>query len=93
VVLLSGYVANSLYTLAILFSIASTRADYQRWIVIAGALVVVAGAAISLTCLSGSVAGMFWSNALLVPCLVTWQVGVALDACGRRRKKASVGPD
>jgi len=83
VVLLSGFVANSMYTLAVLLCVLATRKFYACWIAVTGFAVVVCGTAISVSCMLGSVKGMFWSNAFIVPLLALWQLGVAYDALKR----------
>lgn len=80
VVLMSGYVGNSLYTAAVLLLTFATRRCYPSWVVLAGAATVLCGAAVSITCMFDSVDGMFWSNALIIPCLVAWLFGIAMSA-------------
>lgn len=82
-VLLTGFAANGLYTLASLLLVKSSRGTFPRWTEAAGWGVGAAGAWLSWAAWAGSTAGMLWSNAALVPCLVVWQLGVALEA--RRR--------
>ena len=88
-VLMTGFAANGLYTLAVLLLLAACRgiARAQRS---AGAAVVAAGVAVSLASLAHSVAGMFWSNAILVPLLLVWLALVARDAAARARAATSV---
>ena len=82
-VLLTGFAANALYTLATVVAAVATRGSYPAWTSSAGALIGVVGALLSLSALAASVAGMFWTNAFLVPLLSVWLLGVALNA--RRR--------
>ena len=82
-VMLTGYVANGLYTLAALLAAWTTRAAYPRWVWGAGIGVGVFGLALSGMTLVGSAAGMMWATAALMPCILIWQAGVARTA-GRR---------
>jgi len=79
-VMATGYVANTLYTLAAVLLAWSTRHAYSRWVVAAGLGVGVFGLILSGATLADSVFGMFWSNAFLVPCISAWLIGVALTA-------------
>jgi hypothetical protein len=85
-VLLTGYVANGLYTGAIATLVFATRSAYAAHGVAVGGVVAVAGAALSVAALLGSVSGMYWTNAVLMPALLLWLAFVALDA--RRRERA-----
>lgn len=86
-VLLTGFGANGLYTLSSVLLVYVSRDDVPRWTRAAGWGVGAAGAALSCAALAGSAAGMFWTNAVLVPCIASWQLGVALAA--RRRRTAA----
>ena len=81
-VLMSGYVANGLYSLSALILAWSTRNAYRPWIWLAGLAVGCFGFLLSAAALMNSPAGMFWSNVVLVPAILVWLGGVAL------RKKA-----
>jgi hypothetical protein len=85
-VMLTGFLANGLYTISALLLICPTRNAYPRWTWIAGLLVGVGGIGLSVAALINSVAGMVWSNVVLVPAIVVWQVGVAVTA-GRRGRE------
>ena len=88
-VVLTGYLANGLYTLSALLLTCSTCRAYPRWVWMAGLGVGILGLALSGASLVNSVAGMFWANVLLVPCIVLWQVGVAITAAKRARPLSS----
>jgi hypothetical protein len=75
--MLSGYLANGLYTLTALMLVWASRGAYPKWVSVAGFTVAVAGFALSLAVLIGSVPGMFWTNVVLVPALLIWLTGVA----------------
>jgi hypothetical protein len=75
--MLSGYLANGLYSLTALMLVWATRNAYSKWVSVAGLAVAVSGFALSLAVLMGSVPGMFWTNVVLVPALLIWLVGVA----------------
>ena len=83
VVVLTGYLGNGLYTLAAFLLVISTRRCFRITVVLWGGAVVLSGLALSAAALTGVVAGMFWSNVLLVPCLLLWQCAILLEA--RRR--------
>ncbi len=80
--LLTGFMANSLYTLGAILLSWSTRNRYPFWVWGAGLCVGISGMALSLTVLENSVGGMFWSNVALVPAIVVWQLGVAIKSKG-----------
>ena len=85
-ILLTGYLANGLYTISALLLVASTWHVYPRWTWTAGVAVGVAGLSLSTTALANSVTGMVWSNVVLVPAIVVWQFGVAVAAGKRARR-------
>jgi hypothetical protein len=82
--MLTGYLANGLYTLATVLAVWATRRVYAPWIWSAGFAVGVFGFAMSASALADSVTGLFWANAGLVPAIVVWQVGVAINASKRQ---------
>jgi hypothetical protein len=82
-VVLTGYVANGLYTGATCVLWWSTRDAYSRPALLAGLLLCLAGGALSVAALLGSVAGLFWTNAVLLPALLAWLALVARDAGAR----------
>jgi hypothetical protein len=90
-VMMTGYMANGLYSVSALALVYTTRAAYPRWTFSAGLLVGVAGIALSIASLIGSVSGMVWSNIFLIPCLIAWQAGVALTAANRSAPRAVAG--
>ena len=76
-VMLSGYVANGLYSASALILAWSARRAYPVWVSFAGLAAGMFGLALSLAALLDSVSGMFWTNVLLVPALLAWLGGVA----------------
>jgi hypothetical protein len=76
-VLLSGYLANGLYSLSVLILAWATRRAYPVWVWLAGVGTGCAGFMLSVAALKDSAAGMFWTNVLLVPLLLLWLAGVA----------------
>jgi hypothetical protein len=76
-VMLSGYAANGLYSLAAVLFAWFTRRRYSRAVWLAGLAAGVSGLALSLATLIDSVCGMFWTNVFLLPLLVIWLGGVA----------------
>jgi len=77
-VMLSGFMANTLYSLSAWILAWTTRHAYARWIWGAGVLTGYAGLALSIAAFANSAAGMMWTNVVLVPCLLLWLAGVAL---------------
>jgi len=77
-VLMSGYVANGLYSLSALILAWCTRQVYPVWVWLAGIAVGCFGFMLSAAVLMNSTAGMFWSNVVLVPAILVWLAGVAL---------------
>lgn len=78
--LLTGYAANGLYTLASLALAWSGRRRYPAWTGAAALLVGGSGMALSAAVLADHVAGMLWSNVVLLPGILLWQAGVAVAA-------------
>ena len=76
-VLMSGYVANGLYSLSAFLLAWSTRRAYPNWVWGAGVTVAVSGFGLSAAALFNSTVGMFWTNVLLLPALLVWLAGVA----------------
>jgi len=76
-VLLTGFLANGLYTFSALLLVWVSRSFYPRWIQIAGFGVVAGGMALSAAAGADSAAGMLWANVVLVPGLLLWLAGVA----------------
>jgi hypothetical protein len=79
-VLLTGFLANGLYTVSALLLVWTSRRAYSRWIQMAGIGVVAGGSILSATAWADSAAGMLFANVLLVPCLLVWLAGVAASA-------------
>jgi hypothetical protein len=79
-VLLTGFLANGLYTVSALLLVWTSRRVYSRWIQIAGLGVVAGGSILSAMAWADSAAGMLFANVLLVPCLLVWLAGVAASA-------------
>jgi len=77
-VLMSGYVANGLYSFSALILAWSTRQAYPVWVWLSGVAVGCFGFMLSAAALVNSTAGMFWSNVVLVPSILLWLAGVAL---------------
>ena len=87
-VLLSGYVANGLYSLSALLLAWFTRQSYARWVWMAGITVACSGFALSFAALMNSVSLLFWSNVVLVPSLLLWLSGFALKRDYSNRAQA-----
>jgi hypothetical protein len=79
-VMMSGYVANGLYSLSAWILTWSTRSAYRTWVWFAGMAVGAFGLVLSVAALMNSIEGMFWSNVLLLPSILLWLAGVAAEA-------------
>ena len=79
-VVLTGFLANGLYTVSALLLVWASRRAYPRWIQAAGFGVVAGGAILSAAAWADSATGMLLANVLLVPCLLVWLGGVAISA-------------
>jgi hypothetical protein len=77
-VLISGFVANGLYSASALILVWTTRQVYPSWLCFAGMAAGLSGFALSAAAMMNSVDGMFWTNVLLLPFLLLWLGGVAL---------------
>lgn len=78
-VMLSGYLANGLYSLTALILAWSTRRVYPAWVWTLGVATGIVGFMLSAAVLMDSAAGMFWTNVLLVPAILLWLAGVAIS--------------
>ena len=76
-VMMSGFVANGLYSISALILVWNTRAVYLRWVSLAGLATGCFGLLLSAATLVNSTSGMFWTNVFLVPCLLLWLAGVS----------------
>jgi len=76
-VVLTGFLANGLYTMSALLLVWASRRDYPRWIQAAGFGVVAGGSILSAAAWADSAAGMLFANVVLLPCLLVWLAGVA----------------
>jgi hypothetical protein len=79
-VVLTGFLANSLYTVSALLLVWASRRAYPPWLRFAGFGVVAGGSILSVTAWADSAAGMLFANVVLVPCLLVWLGGVATSA-------------
>jgi hypothetical protein len=82
-VLLSGYLANGLYSLTALMLTLSTRDKYPDIVSLLGMIVGISGLALSAAALADSAAGMFWCNVVLVPAILLWLAGIAVFSANR----------
>jgi hypothetical protein len=83
VVMMTGYLANGLYTVSAASLLVATRREYNHWALAAGCLVVIGGIWLSFASLLNSVTGMLLSNILLLPALLLWLAAVA-GTCRKR---------
>lgn len=77
VVLSSGSAGNGAYTLATVMCAWVTRAVYAKWVTWSALVVGVLGISASLACLIDSVILQIVLNALLLPALFVWLIGIA----------------
>lgn len=84
-VMLSGYVANGLYSFAAMILAVVTRRHFPPWVPLIAVAAGLFGVALSVACLFESVAGMFWCNVILVPLLWIWLAGVAMSSSSGRK--------
>lgn len=93
-VMLSGCLANGLYSVSAASLAWMARHAYPAWITALGIAVGVFGLALSVAALLDSVAGMFWTNVLLVPALLLWLAVVAFTPPARSNGTwVGVSPD
>ena len=76
-VMLTGYLGNGLYSVAALILAWSSRGAYPGWVSLSGLTTGIAGLSLCVAALYNSVEGLFWTNAVLVPCLLLWLGGIA----------------
>jgi hypothetical protein len=79
-VVLTGFLANGLYTISALLLVWASRHVYPRWIQVAGFVVVAGGTLLSAAAWVDSAVGMLVANILLVPGLLVWLAGVACSS-------------
>lgn len=79
-VVLTGFLANGLYTTSALLLVWTSRRAYPRWIQAAGFGVVAGGTILSAAAWVDSATGMLLANLLRVPSLLVWLAGVAASA-------------
>jgi hypothetical protein len=77
-VLMSGFVANGLYSASALILAWTTRQVYPGWLSFSGIATGLCGFALSAAAMANSADGMFWTNVLLLPFLLFWLAGVAM---------------
>jgi hypothetical protein len=87
-VVLTGFLANGLYTASALLLVWTSRSAYPRWIQAAGLGVVAGGAILSAAAWADSAAGMLLANVVLVPCLLAWLARVAISASQHGRSSS-----
>jgi len=74
-VMLSGYLANGLYSITAMYLTFAARSAYPPWVSTAGIAVGVFGISLSLAALADSAAGLFWTNVFLLPSILVWLAG------------------
>lgn len=76
-VVMSGGVANGLYSTTALILASSTRNAYPSWVWMTGISVGFFGFMLSAAAFADSAGGMFWTNVLLVPAILIWLAAIA----------------
>ena len=80
VTVLSGGLANALYTIAVSLLAWAARGWLPRYASPAAVVVAFSGTTLTLSAAVGSAPGMVWSNIALMPALLLWLWGVARTA-------------
>ena len=88
-VMLSGYLANGLYSATAIMLAWAARHKYPVWVSTLGLAVGLFGVALSIAALLDSAAGMFWTNVLLVPTILLWLAAVAYFAAPGRDSRVA----
>jgi hypothetical protein len=78
--MMTGCMANELYTISAAMLIFATRTHYDWLVKLFGIGLVIGGFWLSIACLYNSITGMFLSNLLLLPMLILWQLGIAYES-------------
>ena len=81
--LLTGYMANGLYTVAGVLLVWAGACELPRPLLLLSLPAWCAGAALSVSSLVGSTAGQFWSTAALMPLFVIWTAAMGRWLAGR----------
>ena len=76
-IMLSGYLANGLYSATALLLTWDARRTYPVWISGCGFAVGMFGMGLSVATILDSANGMVWANAFLVPAILLWLAAVA----------------
>ncbi|HEY9773432.1 MAG TPA: hypothetical protein V6C81_06445 [Planktothrix sp.] len=87
--LLTGFLANGLYSIGFAILVVTTRREYNRFAFLFGSIVALTGFYLSYACLISYVPGMFWSNAIMLPALVFW-LAIVASASEKRAAAASL---
>jgi hypothetical protein len=85
--MLSGFAANGLYSISALLLVFATRGAYSASVSAFGIVVGAVGILLSVAVLLDSAAGMFWTNAVLVPSILCWLGLVAISRNGASTTK------
>jgi hypothetical protein len=76
-VMMSGCIANGLYSVSAFILAWGARRVYPVWVSSSGIATACFGVALSAAALLDSTSGMFWTNVFLVPSILLWLAGVA----------------
>ncbi len=77
-VMLSGFLANGLYSITAMLLAWAARRDYPAWLSVIGIAVGVFGIGLSIAALLDSANGMFWTNVFLVPSILLWLAALSV---------------
>ncbi len=81
--MLTGFLANGLYSITLGIFIFATRQRYAPLTQLVGWLVVISGFYLSAACLVNSIPAMVAGNAVLLPLLAAWLLGIAWESRGK----------
>ena len=82
-IMITGFLANGLYSIAAGLFIFATKQRYTPLTQLAGWLVVISGFYLSAACLVNSIPAMIAGNAVLLPFLIAWLLGIAWESRGK----------
>ncbi len=89
-IILTGFLANGLYSICAAMMIFATRERYSRLVQAFGYIAVLSGLYLSYAAYAYSVIGMFYANVVLMPALLAWLLGIAIESKAKSWKEKFV---
>jgi len=89
-VMITGFLANGLYTLCAALMIFVTWERYSTWIKTIGCIAIIAGIYLSWAAYANMVPAMVGANAALLPALLIWLTGIAYESKAKSWKEKFV---